>query len=126
MENTVGKAIGIVSHSFSIKNDRDEKVTLNIKVDFRTCSDQDIKGWIASNRIIAGQRPWRSLSLDELKELNGKTFNANSIGQKVKSRREQLNDLVTTFTNAGVGLEKANQLATAALDNPEALQIVNS
>ena len=55
MENIIGKAIGIVSHSFSIKNDRDEKVTLNIKVDFRTCSDQDIKGWIVSNRIIAGK-----------------------------------------------------------------------
>ena len=124
MENIIGKAIGIVSHSFSIKNDRDEKVTLNIKVDFRTCSDQDIKGWIVSNRIIAGQRPWRSLSLDELNELNGKTFNANTIGQKVKSRKEQLSDLVTTFVNAGVEQEKAFHLATAALDNPEALTIV--
>lgn len=122
----IGRAIGIVDHSFNIKNDRDEKITLSIKVDFRACSDQDIKGWATSNRIIAGQRPWRSLSLDELKELNGKTFNASTIGQKVKSRQEQLSDLVTTFTNAGVSQEKAMQLASAALDNPEALQIVNS
>lgn len=126
MENTIGKAIGIVEHSFSIKNDREEKVTLNIKVDFRTCSDQDVKGWLVSNRIIAGQRPWRSLSLGELWELNGKTFSANTIGQKVKSREEQKRELVTTFINAGLGQEKALQLATAALDNPEALQIVEA
>ena len=120
---TIGQQIGVVGHSFGITNAQGEKTTVSVKIDFSTCSDNDLKNWLVSNRIIAGQRPWRSLSLDELKALNGTTFNANSIGQKVRSRDEQKNDLITTFVNAGVKLEQATALAEAALNNPESLTI---
>lgn len=123
MENTIGKLVGVIDHAFSITNDAKDKVTISVKIDFRGCTDQDIKGWLVSNRIIAGQRPWRSLSKAELMELNGNTFNASTIGQKVKSRDEQKRELVATFVNAGVKPDQAEKLANAALDNPETLTI---
>ena len=120
---TIGQMVGVVDHSFGITNAQGDKTTVSVKIDFSTCSDNDVKNWLVSNRIIAGQRPWRSLSLDELKALNGTTFNANSIGQKVRSRDEQKRDLVNTFTNAGVPTAQAELLAEAALNNPESLTI---
>ncbi len=111
MPNELGKLIGEQSHSFNIKNDHEDKVALSITVDFTTASDQDIIGWLVSNRTIAGQRPWRSLSKEELTDLNNTTFIAQNIGQKVKSRVEQIQALV----NAGL----PEKLATFAVDNPE-------
>jgi hypothetical protein len=108
--SNLGQMIGVIEHSFKITNDAKESVTLSVKIDFSTASDQDIKNWLASNRIIAGQRPWRVMSLNELKQLNGKTFAAQSIGQKVKTRAEQVQALVSA------GLPKT--LAEFAVDNP--------
>ena len=85
---TIGQTLGIISHTFSITNDAGDKVQLTAKLDCRTATDNDIKGWITSNRIIAGQRPWRSLSKNELLELNNTTFVAQNIGQKVKSKEQ--------------------------------------
>jgi len=123
MDNTIGKMIGVVEHALSITNDAGDKCSLSIKIDYRSCSDNDIRQWLTSNRIIAGQRPWRKLTLEEIRELNGQTFNASTIGQTIKSREQQKAELVTTFMNAGVAQQKAEQLANAALDNPEALTI---
>ena len=114
MENTLGKAIGTVKHTFGIKNDSGDKVQLTIKVDFSTASDVDVKAWLISNRIIAGQRPLRSLSKEELKTLDGTTFIAQDIGRKVKSREEQIQTLVS----AGL----SEKLAKFKLDSPEKFQ----
>ena len=95
--NKLGKNIGVVGHSFSITNDQNEKVQLSVNIDFSTASDNDIKTWLVSNRIIAGQRPWRALSKDELVKLNGTTFMADSIGQKVKSLKETTTALLNQF-----------------------------
>ena len=114
--NTLGQTIGIVKHSMSITNNAGDKVSLTIKIDFTTASDNDITNWLCSNRCIAGQRPWRGLSLSELKALDNRTFMASDIGKKVKSREDQINDLV------GAGLPKA--LAVFAVDNPEKFQDV--
>ena len=89
----IGQSIGIVDHSFSITNDHGDKVTVSAKVDFSTATDQDIKGWVISNRIIAGQRPWRALSKSELEGLKDQTFLAQNIGRKVKSEEEVMAEL---------------------------------
>jgi len=123
MSNEIGKAIGTIRHSLNITNDNGEKVQLTIGIDFSSASDNDIKSWLASNRIIAGQRPWRKLSVSELNELNGHTFVAQNIGQKVKSRNEQISQFEQAFVNAGVGQEKAHELAMAAVDNPQLLTV---
>ena len=85
---TIGQSIGVLSHTFSITNDAGDKVQVSIKLDCSTATDDDVRGWITSNRIIAGQRPWRSLSKAELEELRDVTFIAQNIGQKVKSKEQ--------------------------------------
>ena len=125
-KQTIGTLVGKVPHTFGITNDVGEKAQLTITIDFSTASDNDIKGWLVANRIIAGQRPWRTLSVDELKALNGLVFIAEAIGRKVKSREEQKAELKATFMNAGVDEKKAEQLATVALENPELLTVAES
>jgi hypothetical protein len=128
MNDTIGSRIGVVGHTLSITNVKDEKVQLNIKIDYSTATDTDIKSWLNSNRVIAGQRPWRSLTADELKAMDGMTFNATTIGQKVKSLRESTSALLNQFngksreeiidsfmSNPSMTLAKAEMLANAML-----------
>jgi|GEM_PF-5186754 hypothetical protein len=122
-DKTLGQRIGKVSKACKVTNAKGDAVTINVIIDFSTSTDSDIRAWLASDRIIAGQRPWRALSKQEIEELDSQTFNANSIGTKVKSRSEQLNDLMTVFVNAGVDATQALALANAALDNPSSLTI---
>jgi hypothetical protein len=108
---TLGQTIGKVKHTFSVKNDHDDKVQLTMKVDFTTASDNDIKGWLVGNRIIAYQRPIRSLSKAEIAELDNTTIVAQNAGVKVKSHEEQVQSMV----NAGF----PRKLAEYAVDHPE-------
>jgi len=125
-QKTIGQLVGVIDHTFNITNDKDEKVQVAVKIDFRTASNSDIKTWLTSNRIIAGQRPWRALSAAELKALDGMTFIAQNIGQKVRSRAEQVNDLKSTFMKSGIEEKKAEQLAITAIDNPDLLTVKES
>jgi len=126
MSNTIGKLVGIIDHVFKVTNDKGAEVQLSIKIDFSTASDQDLKNWLVSNRIIAGQRPWRALSQAELLDLQGRTFMAQDIGRKVKSRDEQINAFKVAFMSAGIDEDKAQELAKAAVDNPTALTIAGN
>ena len=107
----IGQLLGVIGHTFSIKNDHGDKVQVSVKVDCRTASDTDCKAWIVSNRIIAGQRPWRALDKGELEALNGQTFIAQDIGRKVRSRAER----IAAYVNAGI----PEALAAVAIDNPD-------
>ena len=107
---TLGQTIGKVRHSFSITNDAKEKVQLAITIDFSIASDVDIKQWLCSNRIIAGQRPWRALSADEIRSLDGMTILATEIGKKIRSREERL----ATYTTMGI----PRDVAELAVDEP--------
>lgn len=95
---TLGQTIGKVSHVFDVTNSSDVKVRLSVTFDFTTASDADIKSWLVSNRVIAFQRPTRTLSASEIHELDGTTIVAQHAGQKVKSRAERIQDIV----NAGI------------------------
>lgn len=115
MTDTIGSKIGIVRHSCKVSQYKGGPSTsFTISIDFTTASDADITSWLCSNRIIAGQRPWRGLSEEELADLDGKVFIAQNIGQKVKSRADQIQALV----NAGL----PETLATFAVDNPTKFQ----
>lgn len=117
MSNKLGQAIGVVSHTFSIKNDMgDEVKSLTVKIDFSSASDNDVKNWLCANRVIAGQRPWRKLNLKELKALDGKTFKATTIGMKVKSIAEQRAAIEQVLRAAGVAEEDLDAMVTAALE----------
>lgn len=122
-ENRLGLGVGIVKQALSVTNENGDKVSLTVRIDFSSVGDGDIRSWLAANRVIAGQRPWRKLSKEELEDLDGKTFNAQSIGMKVKSRNEQVQEFRVAFENAGVEPAMALKLATAAVDNPRALEV---
>ena len=124
--NTLGQTIGIVKHSMSITNNAGDKVSLTIKINFTTSSDNDITNWLCSNRCIAGQRPWRGLSLDELKALDGRTFIANNIGKKVLSKEQQKQNLREAFISAGIEQSKAERMARLAMDKPELIGIIDN
>jgi len=128
--STLGQTIGVVEHTFSVKNDHDEKVTLRVKIDFSNVSDNDIRDWVVSNRIIALQRPMRSLSADEIKAINSRTFAAGDCGKKIESIEKQRavmkSTLLATFIASGVEKEQAEQLAEMAINNPAALAAVAS
>jgi len=109
---TLGQMIGKLQHTFKIseyKGGPSKQCTITI--DFSTASDSEIKDWLVSNRIIAGQRPWRAMFKDLETDVDGRTFIAQSIGQKVKSRKERIQDLI----NAGL----PEHLAVYAVDNPD-------
>ena len=121
MEKTIGQLMGIVSHTLSVTNDRGDKVTITINVDFRTSSDTDCRTWNVSNRVIAGQRPWRSLTKAELEKLNGSTFIAQNIGQKVKSYGETKQAAVAAFDTMSAEQQQAHiaELEEKAKEIPE-------
>lgn len=116
MENTIGKLMGVISHVLSVTNSNGDTVQFTIKIDFRSATDDQCKGFGVSNRIIAGQRPWRSLSAKELRALDNQTFIAQDIGKKVKSRAEKLQ----VYTQAGMNEVEAE----FALDNPDKFKAI--
>lgn len=110
---TLGKVIGVVEDNFKITLDNAAKdeVQLRVKFDFSTCSDNDIRSWLCGNRRITMARPLRSLSIDEVRELDGQIIMANECGRKVKSREERIRELMA------VGIPEV--LAGYAVDNPD-------
>ena len=94
---TLGQTIGVVSHTFSNKNDQEDKCKLTIKIDFSTASDTDIKAWLCSNRVIAFARPLSKLTLAEMEEQDGRTFVAQNIGRKIVSEAAQMAELEATI-----------------------------
>ena len=123
-DNTIGKTIGTIKHTCSIAQYKGGPSTqITVGIDFTTSTDADIKSWLVSNRVIAGQRPWRTLDESELIDLNGQTFIAQNIGQKVKSRSDQIQEFKNAFMSAGIDESTADNLAIAAVDNPSALNV---
>lgn len=115
MSNEIGKAIGKVTHSFGITGDTGWKSKATIEIDFSGVSDADIKSWLASNRIIAGQRVWRAMDLEEFESsVNGQVHTASDIGKKVKTKAEKVSALMA------IGLPE--DLAKLAVDNPASFQ----
>ena len=112
----IGKLLGTITHTCKVTNNKGESVQVRVKIDFTSATDDDIKAWVTGSRVIAGQRPWRALSAEELYGLNDQTFIAQNIGQKVKSRAEKLQ----VYTNAGMSEEQAS----FALDNPEKFKAI--
>lgn len=85
----LGQIIGKVIDNFAITNDAQDKVQVQLRYDFSTASDNDIKSWLCGNRRIALQRPARAKSKVELEALNGMTIMAVDAGKKVKTIAEQ-------------------------------------
>jgi hypothetical protein len=103
--NALGKAIGIVEHSFSTTIVDGDEVTIKIGIDYSNASDNDIRGWLTSNRVIALQRPLRPLSASEIKALNGTVIDATTCGQKIRSKQETFKLGIKALRAAGMNAE---------------------
>ncbi len=123
--NQLGKLIGIIEHRFTVTNDAKVETSITVKFDFSTAHNEDIKQWLCGNRTIAFQRPLKKLSASEIKELDGTIILAQGAGSKVKSRQEQIMAFRNAFMAAGVEESKAGLLAIAAVDNPQALAVLD-
>jgi hypothetical protein len=108
---TLGQLIGKVVHSFKTTNDHEEAATISVTFDFSTCTDTDIRNWLVSNRAIIMQRPLRTLTLAELKAMNGTTVDASQCGKKVKSKHEQVLAGIAALRAAGMNSEADEILA---------------
>jgi len=61
-------------------------IQFTVTVDFSNASDEQMAQWALGNRIIVGQKQWTKLTAEELRKyVDGKTFDATTIGQKVES-----------------------------------------
>jgi len=123
MTHELGILVGTVKDTFKVTNVNDETATITMGYDFSHCSDNDIRSWLAGNRRIAAQRPLRKLSVDEIMALNGTTIAADKAGQKVKSEQEQIDTFALAFESQGIDHETAMKLATAAVKNPQLLNV---
>jgi hypothetical protein len=110
--NTIGKLVGKVKKTVKVSQYKGGPSTqITVWIDFSHSTDEEIRNWLASDRAIAGQRPWRTLTIEEIDALDGQTFHASTIGTKVKSREDKIMDLV----KAGLSRE----LAEFSVDNPD-------
>ena len=124
MANIIGKTIGIVDHTFKTKLDNGDVVTLAIKFDFASASDEEITSWLVSNRVIAFQRPIRSLTAIEAKKLTGSKVDASGCGKKIASEDETFKAGIKALRAMGqddiadkLEAERAEKIAKSDDDN---------
>lgn len=103
--NALGKAIGIVEHSFKTTNVDGDEITIRLKFDFTNASDEDVRSWLVSNRVIAMQRPLRALNASEIRALDGTTIDVNTCGQKIRSKHETFKLGIKALRAAGMNAE---------------------
>jgi len=107
MEHTKKKTL-------EVKNHDGIKVQVTVTIDFSNASDDQMMDWAVSNRVIAGQRAWRDLTVDEIKSsVDGQTFDAVTIGHKIRSREDQ----IKATMNPALGIDR--NTAEWIVDNPE-------
>ena len=109
----IGQIIGKITHTFSTRLDNGDRVQITVTFDFSTCTDEDIKQWIVSNRVIALQRPLRKMEKHEVEKLNGSTIMAETAGKKIETRSEKRK----TLLRAGV----PEKFVDIIIDNPAML-----
>jgi hypothetical protein len=68
---TIGQMVGVIVHTFTVKNDAGDKVQITAKYDLTKAPDEVIRAWLASDRTIAYQRVLRTKTAEEIKSLNG-------------------------------------------------------
>jgi len=113
---TLGQIIGTIDWSFDKTLANGDVVKgITVHFDCKSSSNEEITSWIARNRTIALQVPVNLMTKAEVEtNVKGKTFNASSCGQKIKTRAEQIKTVM-----AATGLNEA--AAALIVDNPEAV-----
>ena len=107
---TLGKAIGITVDNFSVTNNAGVSTKIRVNIDYSGVSDTDIRSWLNGNRRIPLQRVLRSMTSAEIDALDGTTFMAETIGQKVKSDEQVKAEYMARFNTASDS-DKARMIA---------------
>jgi len=107
---TLGKAIGITVDNFSVTNNAGVSTKIRVNIDYSGVSDTDIRSWLNGNRRISLQRVLRSMTSAEIDALDGTTFMAETIGQKVKSDEQVKAEYMARFNTASDS-DKARMIA---------------
>lgn len=71
-KQSIGEMIGVVSHTYSTKNEAGVSVQITTKYDFRKAPLDAVRGWLASDRTIDHQRKLRKMSAEQIKALDHK------------------------------------------------------
>ena len=118
---SIGKQIGKVEQNLKVTNDNGDAVQLKLTFDFSNASDNEIKGWVVSNRAIAWQRPARAMDNIELNECDGMTIAASDAGKKVKTKAERIKEAKATIEalKANYPEEYANIVSEMDVDESE-------
>jgi len=76
------------------------KITLHVDIDFSDVSENQMKQWAASNRVIALQRNLRTLTTKTLEEMSQSTVkvHASQCGMKVQSKEETIAKFKSAFS----------------------------
>jgi hypothetical protein len=114
-----------VTKMCSIKKDGKsiESKQINVKVNFVDVDLDDVIQKAISSTIITWQNGHGRKQFDQL--VNGQTIEIN-FGVKivaVKSKEQQISDMIKMFTKAGLDMESATRLAQVAVNNPNMLKI---
>jgi len=90
------------------------KQRLNVSIDYNGVSDDTLKRWATSNRVIALQRNLRTLPTKTLNEMasNGFKVHANDCGKKIVSREQRIEDVANQYN-------VSEKVATVIVDDPQ-------
>lgn len=108
-----------VACSFRADADSTEKKNVTLRIHYQSVSLRDvIAKSVAPVRISWQNGPGRS-KFNTWKDRSTIDVNFTSPAAKIKTRDEQIDEYTAAFRRAGLSKEKATELATKAVDNPE-------
>jgi hypothetical protein len=106
----------IVSHVAQVKIDKtgtgkdDPSYRVEFKVDFTGWTVRNVVDLALRSLVISAQRVWRTLSVEEVKHLSGRTFMASDMGKQPKSQVDVQAAYMSRFAAASPE-EQAKMLA---------------
>ena len=122
--NTLGNMIGIVDIAYSIQMPDGTKLQISNKFDFRQSTDIWIKQAVCNSAKILKRTILKGLSHEEVLATSGDVVVVANAGKAIVSRSKQIEVYQNTFMDSGVSESQALQLATALVDKPETLAVV--
>ena len=102
MTNQLGTIIGVIeSGPFGTTLASGDKITMSIKFDFSTTSDDDIKRMLLADRKIAVQRPIRMLTASAAQQCRNMMVLAHNAGAKIETPETMAKNALATMAKLG-------------------------
>ena len=121
MDHTVSGLTFDIDASFKPDADSTDKKQVTLRIHFNDVPLKDVLTKACSSTRISWQNgPGRS-KFDTWKNRQVVNVDFTAPGVKVKTREEKIDELIQAFRQAGLPEDKALELATKAIDNPEVI-----